>query len=275
MNHRLRWLLVCTAVTGCFNPTGSVFTSSSTDPWNASTSSDASSGSTGANSTGAPPGSTSNVAGTSTSSTGPVSTTSTTGAGVCGDGHVDDGEECDDGPLADGCSSSCKPYRTVFVTSQVFTGDLGGLAGADAKCQAAAIAAELPGTYRAWLSSSTESTKDRLVHSSIPYRLLDGTEIAGNWVDLTDGSLDAGINVSENKSPPGKGTHSCIPSSLPIVWTSTTDSGAAVAGEYFCDDWSGTTGDGSAGAAGFADSTWTSNCLPKCGDEAALYCVEQ
>lgn len=275
MNHRLPWLLVCTALCGCFNPTGSVFMSSSTGPWDASTTNDTSSGSTGANSTGAPPGSTSGSPGTSTGSTGALSTSSTTGAGACGDGHVDDGEECDDGPLADGCSSSCKSYRTVFVTSQVFTGDLGGLAGADAKCQEAATAADLPGTYRAWLSSSTESPKDRFVHSSIPYRLLDGTEIASNWVDLADGSLDAGIDISEKNGSPGKGTHSCIPSSLPIVWTSTTDSGAAVAGEFFCGEWSGTTGDGSAGAAGFADSTWTSNCLPKCGDEAALYCVEQ
>ena len=274
MNHRLPWLIVCTALCGCFNPTGSVFTSSSTGPWGPSTS-DTSSGSTGADSTGMPPGSTSGLPGTSTSSTGALATSSTTGAGACGDGHVDDGEECDDGQLADGCSSSCKAYRTVFVTSQVFTGDLGGLAGADAKCQAAATAADLPGTYRAWLSSSTESPQDRFVHSSIPYRLLNGTDVAGNWSDLTDGSLDAGINVSELNGPPGKGIHSCVPNTAPIVWTNTSDTGASGGGSYACSDWSEIAGSGSTGIAGSLDVTWTSNCIATCGDEAVLYCMEQ
>jgi hypothetical protein len=46
---------------------------------------------------------------------------------------------------------------TVFVTRQGFTGNLGGLAGADEACQAAADAAGIgrSRTYGAWLSSST------------------------------------------------------------------------------------------------------------------------
>lgn len=274
MIHRLRWLLVCTALNGCFNPTGSVFTSSSTGPWDASTSSDASSGSTGANSTGAPPGSTSNVAGTSTSSTGPVSATSTAGAGVCGDGHVDDGEECDDGLLADGCSSSCKPYRTVFVTSEVFTGDLGGLAGADAKCQEAAAAAKLPGNFQAWLSTSDTSPVTKSVHSSIPYQLVDGTEVASSWGDLVDGAISAPIAVSEKGGPPGKGLHSCIPSDMVVVWTNTKEIGTPV-GEYHCDNWStAASGEGGTGRVGPVNSGWTSNCIAGCQSQAALYCVE-
>ncbi len=275
MNHSLPWLLVCTAVCGCFNPTGSVFTSSSTGPWDTSTTNDTSSGSTGANSTGAPPGSTSGPPGTSTSSTGVPDTSSTAGAGACGDGHVDDGEECDDGPLAPGCSSACRLYRQVFVTSQVFTGDLGGLDGADAKCQAAAQAVDLTGTYRAWLSSADASPSDRFVKTTIPYRLLNGTQVVADWADLTDGSLAVGINVSEVNGGPGKGIHSCVPDTAPIVWTSTKDAGTPTGGMYACSEWSSLGGEGSAGLAGSVDFTWTSNCLAECGDEAALYCFEQ
>ena len=163
----------------------------------------------------------------------------------------------------------------MFVTSQVFTGDLGGLDGADAKCQAAAQAADLSGTFRAWLSSSTVSALERFVHSGVPYRLVNGKEIASNWDDLTDGTLAMGIDVSELKGAPGKGTHTCMPDSLSIVWTGTKETGAPVGGEYFCDGWVSPTGSGYAGAAGSADSTWTANCLPQCSDQAALYCVEQ
>ncbi len=45
--------------------------------------------------------------------------------------------------------------KTVFVTSAAFKGNLGGLTGADAKCQAEADgpASIVPsGTYLAWLS---------------------------------------------------------------------------------------------------------------------------
>lgn len=274
MDPRLYWLLSGAALCGCFSPTGSGNTSSSSTTSDLSASGDASTGATEAATTGlAGSTETGSTGAPSTSSTG--ATVATTGDGVCGDGQLDEGEECDDGQLAEGCSSSCKLYRHVFVTSQVFTGDLGGLEGADAKCQEAAADGQLPGTYRAWLSSSTESPKNRFVHSTIPYRLLDDKEIASGWNDLVDGSLAAGINVSEEKSAPGKGTHSCMPSSLSIVWTSTNDAGAPVGAQYSCNDWKGLSGNGSAGVAGSADFTWTSNCLPTCSDQAALYCFEE
>ena len=53
-------------------------------------------------------------------------------------------------------------YRKVFVTSIGYDGNLGGLAGADAKCMTRAAAGNLSGTYKAWLSSSTVNAKDRI-----------------------------------------------------------------------------------------------------------------
>lgn len=54
-----------------------------------------------------------------------------------------------------------RPNR-IFVTSEAYDGNLGGLAGADAICQGHADAASLTGTWRALISTSTTSWLDRL-----------------------------------------------------------------------------------------------------------------
>src|SRR4051794_402552 len=82
-------------------------------------------------------------------------------------------------PVACGSSSSC-----VFVSSALYSGALGGLSGADSKCQGLAAAAGLPGSYKAWLADTTGAPISRFVHSTGPYRLVNGTTIAANWTDL-------------------------------------------------------------------------------------------
>jgi hypothetical protein len=95
----------------------------------------------------------------------------------------------------------------VFVTSVTGTGDLSswpdaggktGLEAADAVCQALADDAQLPGTFKAWLSDATTSASQRLVHSSVPYVRVDGVQVADSWEDLTDGILDAPLSVTED-----------------------------------------------------------------------------
>ncbi len=89
----------------------------------------------------------------------------------------------------------------VFVTSETYGGNLGGLPGADFKCNELASAAGLPGIYKAWIGAQTASPHEvvanRFFRSSGPYLLVDGTIVATDWDDLTDGSLLAPINISE------------------------------------------------------------------------------
>ena len=55
------------------------------------------------------------------------------------------------------------PQSYMFVTSStVVPGKLGGVAGADDFCQRAASAANLPGAYKAWLTSSGNTARSRL-----------------------------------------------------------------------------------------------------------------
>lgn len=117
--------------------------------------------------------------------------------GTQADGAACSGGACRDGvcaPLACGSGGPC----TVFVTSTKVSGNLGGVTGADATCQAAAVSAGLSGTYRAWLSDPVNSPTTRFIRSTGPYRLVNGTVIADSWSDLTDGTpLRAAINVTE------------------------------------------------------------------------------
>jgi hypothetical protein len=97
-------------------------------------------------------------------------------------------------------------HLTVFVTSKTYDSNLGGLTGADAKCQKEADdpASIVPsGTYRAWLSDGTNSPNSRFTRSSSPYVLANGKKIAENYSDLTDGSLLNPINLGPNGKPVG------------------------------------------------------------------------
>jgi len=154
----------------------------------------------------------------------------------------------------------------VFVTENVLGGSIGGLAGADEACQLFAEASNLRGTYKAWLSDSTASPKTRFVHSTGPYKLLDGTQIAGNWTQLTDGSLRAPITITE--------TGGTVTGSE-FVWTNTNvDGTAGTAGDH-CGNWSTATGSGLRGTVGHKDSNWTQSGTGACNTGQHLYCFQQ
>ena len=87
--------------------------------------------------------------------------------------------------------------RCIFATSTTYNGSLGGapygLAKADSNCVARAAAGDggagLPGTYKAWMSDSATSASSRLSHSARAYKMVDGSQIASDWNDLTDGTM--------------------------------------------------------------------------------------
>ncbi|HYB99566.1 MAG TPA: DUF1554 domain-containing protein [Candidatus Limnocylindrales bacterium] len=159
------------------------------------------------------------------------------------------------------------PYKRVFVTSTTTNGNIGGLAGGDAFCQARANAANLGGTWRAWLSTSTVDAKDRIPDAE--YRLVNGrVVVANNKADLTDGSIDANIELDESGIV-----------RTPDVWTGTDGFGVKIAGSN-CVDWTnGTvTWSGRQGKNDFpvGSATWTSHGVVSCHIASLrLYCFEE
>ncbi len=168
--------------------------------------------------------------------------------------------------------------KKVCATSTTYNGNLGSIAGAHSKCQARASAAGLSGTYKAWISGRTTGFGDQhasgyLTHATVPYELVNGTKVADNWADLTDGSLDHAIdrdefgnsvtgNVWTNTETNGMAhdvTRDCGPgSSNSAVWT---NSQSIESGRY--------------GTSTASNSQWTMTSNTGCNSNFRLYCFEQ
>jgi hypothetical protein len=191
----------------------------------------------------------------------------------------------------------------VFVSSQLFDGNFGagqrvlGHLEADARCQQLAQAAGLGGSFKAWISGRVDTgegplphgVRDRFTQSAQPYRLVDGTQVADDWADLTDGSLDHAIDRDETGAAVSGETR---------VWTNTTadarawDNGRHCSpgpspdipglSTWSCGAPSWTPGDcrfesGRFGQATSTSGAWTgtTNNNTGCDNRFRLYCFEQ
>lgn len=101
----------------------------------------------------------------------------------------------------------CGRKKVAFVSSAMYTGDLGGLAGADAKCQGLAAAAGLTGTFRAAIGDSVTSTESRLASSDGPWMLVDGTLACYHGTKLD--YCPHMVNMTELGGPPPVATTGC------------------------------------------------------------------
>lgn len=170
--------------------------------------------------------------------------------------------------------------RRVFVTESQFTGaEIGGLAGADTKCQDRARAAGLSGTYFAWLSDSTGSPASRFVQSTVPYVRIDGMTIANDWAELISGQHLAAIDQTDTGTA-GFSDKLCA-NVTTFVFTNTRVEGTLLSSNQSCDNWSLDIGPSGWGNYMKSDASWTLDCngggaAPVfCGAHAALYCFEQ
>ncbi len=189
-------------------------------------------------------------------------------------------------PGTGGCVPAPPANKIIFVSSELFTGDMreaglgDGLTGADAKCQRLATAAGLPGTFKAWLSSAAVAAKDRLSHSTAPYVLVDGTRVADNWSTLTNCSvwLLHAITMTEKGGAPPIAS---VPQCGDDVWTGTDCAGnpAYTRPTDLCAGWTSTGFDSPTlvGLTGSVGQGWTQWCasLGMGGGNAPVYCLEQ
>jgi hypothetical protein len=164
--------------------------------------------------------------------------------------------------------------RYVFATSTMYSGSMGGLAGADALCQTRATAAGLPGTYRAWLADGTGSPSTRFNRSTVPYVLVNGTTVANSWTDLTDGTLAHIIDRTELNGVVPTGNTSCAGTGFRTAWSAVNNDGSWN-GAAVCSNWTSTSG---GSYWGYVDSTsaWTSWCSGGlCSWVSPIYCFQQ
>lgn len=98
--------------------------------------------------------------------------------------------------------SFCK--KLIFLSNNPVKGDFGvnggAFAAADNICQSDASSAGLPGTYKAYISTSNTSAVNRLTHYNYNYVLPNGTVIANSWDDLVCSPLLAQITKTASGS---------------------------------------------------------------------------
>lgn len=169
----------------------------------------------------------------------------------------------------------CGKPKKVFVSSASYKGgELGGLAGADAKCNALAANAGLSGVFKAWLSDSVNSPATRFAQPPYQsYVLADGsTLIASSFAALTSGTLVHAIDKTETGAARGS----------TAVHTYTMADGTrfeGVAGVHgTCADWTDTASTDRE-LLGSTDSTtggWTQGGVSSyCNSGLPIFCFEQ
>lgn len=133
-------------------------------------------------------------------------------------------------------AASCSKI-ILAALNEPHPGDLGGISGANALCAAQAQAAGVPGTWKAFLSSSTQNVKDLITGTNattIPVVNLQGGQMYSYWDYIFITSLwssagyymytFAGTTVNSSFCSDGDG------------WTGSLSSGS-VATSYTCNDW--------------------------------------
>ena len=166
--------------------------------------------------------------------------------------------------------------KRAFVTSAVYNGNLGGLAGADAKCQSQAAGAGLGGTWKALLSDPGDENNwaiNRIGYNWSTLKLVDGVDVA------TAGQLWSGPLLNPlNKNQSGgvlasTSTYSNTRADgRPFATAASSGcSGYTSGANYYDQSW---------GVVGATASQWVeggnvSGCYP-CSDSCyRLYCIEQ
>jgi hypothetical protein len=157
--------------------------------------------------------------------------------------------------------------KRVFVSSVTYDGNLGGLAGADALCAQLASDAGLSGAYLAWLSDGVDSPDTRFSKAGSPIVLVDGTTIvAADWIDLTNGTLQTSIGMTElGGTNPGVVFSNVMTDGT----TKSTNGGAS-----HCNGWLDSSVNYRAGSTVHVGAGWTDLINNACA-LGRLYCFEQ
>jgi hypothetical protein len=211
----------------------------------------------------------------------------------CNDGELQGPEECDLGPdngtgefpaNSVPCDSGCRfTAKLAFLSSAAYKGgELGGVEGADLKCQNLATLAEFDNaaSFKAWLSDALHSPFKDFTHTAgMPYVRPDGVRIANDWDDLILNGPGDGIIVTE--------TGATMLSKY--VWTGTAPSGKVFDANATCTTWSSSAivEKSRVGLSGvdkqqeqvwlqwLTDKRWTSSASLGCNYAYRIYCFEQ
>jgi len=185
---------------------------------------------------------------------------------VCGDNKIERNEECDGGNniAGDGCDSECKVEDSVFIHqvflgTNLYTGNLGGLTKADSYCQSMAEDADIGGTWMAILSDDNNSAKDTIPITG-PIKDTNSLLVAANASFFWSGYLNNRIEYDQF------GNESDI--NWLYVYTGTNFDGSS--SNYNCEQSNDL---GMGGDSSFNSMEWIEDYEDACDYELHLYCI--
>ncbi len=159
--------------------------------------------------------------------------------------------------------------HVAFVSSVSYSANMGGLAGADAKCQTLASNAGRPGTWKAVLSDSNTDAKTRL-NLVYAVQTTTGLTVASSPNALWSGSIQNYIGYTET----GARTN------FDVVWSGTQTSGLRHAQPSICGNWTMTAANSGVeiGRAFATDFRWIAaytggQAGNACSASLRLYCM--
>jgi hypothetical protein len=190
-------------------------------------------------------------------------------------------------------NQACTPSALVFLSSTTSDAALDGPRGADGICADLAAEAGLGGYWMSWTSDRCTSPYKRFEKSTLPYRMIDGSQVSASWERMTmdpppsgEGYLDKSIELDEFgtvRPPPGlNDCSSTNPRVGCFAWTNTTFDGRV----HINNGCLGlTTNDGTEGGSVAVPATgrttsigtgWSAGSFISCiFDTLHLYCFEQ
>jgi hypothetical protein len=184
------------------------------------------------------------------------------------DGSTMDGASVYDAGEASGGDGPLSNVNVMFVTSSTYSPNLGGFAGADHICASAAAGVGLPGTFVAWLSTSTVDAPSRL-GSARGWVRTDGMPFADTVGDLTSGHVLYPPEYDEYAEPVGD--------PYAYTMTGTHGDGTHAAGQT-CGDWTSSASGftalvGSGWGGAFSWTEMWNGYVPVAGSAPVLPCT--
>jgi hypothetical protein len=153
--------------------------------------------------------------------------------------------------------------NSIFATSSLYNGNLGGIDGANSKCQSSALAAKLPGEFFAVLSDGTDLPTSRFTNAR-GWVLTNGAPAADQISDLVSNKSLQAILRDE--------TGSQI-TTAHRIWTGVNSDGNLALRSDLCDGWNLST-DASTQAGTLLNTNPLEGYYYYCKDGARLLCAE-
>jgi hypothetical protein len=155
--------------------------------------------------------------------------------------------------------------KGIFITRATYFPDWGGIANADFRCQSSAKAAQLGGTWKAWMSDSGHDAADRILSDGPWLAAVTGVTLFQNHANLRGFPLAAITTDELGKPAPDR------------WWTGTLANG--VRSTKTCNDWASRdqfqgAQTGALKGTGVPGKEWTEDDVFSCQDTFALLCLQ-